>query len=87
MGNHFWEIHVVNEEFGESVGKIFIFSGASGLVGLVSASISGGGVMSIMSSGTKAILMCWAEDPDRLHQQHGFEALHTELNNKAREWK
>lgn len=55
-------------------------------VGLVSAAISGGGVMSIMGSGTKAILMCWAEDPDRLHQ-HGFEALHTELNNKAREWK
>ena len=59
----------------------------SGLVGLVSAGISGGGVMSIMGSGTKAILMCWAEDPDRLHQEHGFEALHTELNNKAREWK
>lgn len=56
-------------------------------VGLVSAAISGGGVMLIMGSGTKAILMCWAEDPDRLHQQHGFEALHTELNNKAREWK
>lgn len=61
--------------------------GACGLVGLVSAGISGGGVMSIMGSGTKAILMCWAEDPDRLHQEHGFEALHTELNNKAREWK
>ena len=56
-------------------------------MGLVSAAISGGGVMLIMGSGTKAILMCWAEDPDRLHQQHGFEALHTELNNKAREWK
>jgi hypothetical protein len=65
-------------------GSIACSSGLGG--GLVSAAISSGGVMSIMGSGTKASLMCRAEDPDRLHQ-HGFEALHTELNNKAREWK
>eukprot|EP00435_Cladocopium_sp_Y103_P040818 s2587_g11.t1 len=59
--------------------------GVCSLVGLVSAAISGGGVMGIMGSGTKAILMCWAEDPDRLHQEHGFEDLHAELNNKAPE--
>ena len=58
-----------------------------GLCALLSAGMSGRGVMAIMSSGTKAILMCWAEDPDRLHQEHGFGDLHAELNSKAREWK
>ena len=61
--------------------------GLCALLGLFSAGISGYGVMAIMSSGTKAILMCWAEDPDRLHQEHGFGDLHAELNSKAREWK
>ena len=28
--------------------------------------------MAVLSSGTKAILKCWAEGPDRLHQR-GFE--------------
>ncbi|CAE7380174.1 unnamed protein product [Symbiodinium sp. CCMP2592] len=59
--------------------------GLCAVLGLLSALISGRGVMAVLSSGTKAILMCWAEDPDRLHQR-GFGDLHTELKSKAREF-
>ena len=59
--------------------------GLCAVLGLVSALISGAGGMAVLSSGTKAILMCWAEDPDRLHQR-GFEDLHAELKFKAREF-
>ena len=56
--------------------------GLCAVLGLFSALISSGGVMAVLSSGTKAILKCWAEDPDRLHQR-GFEDLHAELKSKA----
>ena len=56
--------------------------GLCAVLGLFSALISSGGVMAVLSSGTKAILMCWAEDPDRLHQR-GFGDLHAELKSKA----
>ena len=46
--------------------------------GLLGGLLAGGGVMTIFSSGTKAILMCWAEEPNRLHEEHEFEDLHTE---------
>ena len=59
--------------------------GLCAMLGLLSALVSGAGVMAVLSSGTKAILMCWAEDPDRLHER-GFEDLHVELKSKAREF-
>eukprot|EP00438_Fugacium_kawagutii_P016720 Skav227664 [mRNA] locus=scaffold58:615270:615965:- [translate_table: standard] len=54
--------------------------------GLFGGLLAGGGVMTIFSSGTKAIIMCWAEEPDRLHQEHEFEDLHTEFNAKIHDW-
>ena len=60
---------------------------ASGLLGgLFGGLLTGGAVMSIFSSGAKAIIMCWAEDPNRMHEEHEFEDLHTEMNAKIREY-
>ncbi|CAK9017798.1 Protein PNS1 [Durusdinium trenchii] len=52
--------------------------------GLLGGLLAGGGVMTIFSSGTKAILTCWAEDPDRLHEEHELDDMHTEFNDKVR---
>lgn len=54
--------------------------------GLLGGLLAGGGVMTIFSSGTKAILMCWAEEPNRLHEEHEFEDLHTEFNAKIQDY-
>ena len=60
---------------------------ASGLLGgFLGGLLAGGAVMSIFSSGAKAIIMCWAEDPNRMHEEHEFEDLHTEMNAKIREY-
>eukprot|EP00434_Breviolum_minutum_P041449 symbB.v1.2.036869.t1/scaffold5310.1/size28534/1 len=60
---------------------------ASGLLGgLLGGLLTGGAVMSIFSSGAKAIIMCWAEDPNPMHEEHEFEDLHTEMNAKIREY-
>jgi len=41
------------------------------LMGFVGGAIGGGSAMTIFSSGTKAILTCWAEDPEPLKEEYG----------------
>ncbi|CAJ1327727.1 unnamed protein product [Effrenium voratum] len=52
------------------------------LVGLIGGFVGGGTALQIFSSGSKAILVCWAEDPDPLRENHEYEDIHTELNAK-----
>eukprot|EP00490_Sorites_sp_Unknown_P000591 CAMPEP_0114681390 /NCGR_PEP_ID=MMETSP0191-20121206/55319_1 /TAXON_ID=126664 /ORGANISM="Sorites sp." /LENGTH=518 /DNA_ID=CAMNT_0001959603 /DNA_START=55 /DNA_END=1612 /DNA_ORIENTATION=- len=56
------------------------------LGGFFGGLVAGGGVMTIFSSGTKAIITCWAEEPSRLHEEHEFEDVHTEFNAKVQEY-
>ena len=58
---------------------------ASGLTGLVGGFIGAGIVLRFFSSGSKSILLCWAENPIPLHEEHEFEHLHTELTAKIRD--
>eukprot|EP00438_Fugacium_kawagutii_P036786 Skav205342 [mRNA] locus=scaffold3444:527430:528614:- [translate_table: standard] len=55
------------------------------LTGLIGGFIGGGIILRIFWSGSKAVLLCWAENPIPLHKEHDFEDLHTELTAKIRD--
>ncbi|CAK9060690.1 unnamed protein product [Durusdinium trenchii] len=52
---------------------------------LVGGVLAGGTVLRLYSSGSQAMILCWAEKSTPLHESHGFEDIHTELQAKIRE--
>lgn len=59
---------------------------AGAIGGFLGGLFVGGTFMRIFSSGSKTILMCWAEEPRLLHQEHDFNDLHNEMNAKIRDY-
>jgi hypothetical protein len=50
------------------------------VVGFLSGMVAGGSAVGIISSGTKTILACWAEDPEPLRQTHS--EIHAEFESR-----
>mmetsp|Transcript_45294 Transcript_45294/g.105755 ORF Transcript_45294/g.105755 Transcript_45294/m.105755 type:complete len:528 (+) Transcript_45294:40-1623(+) len=68
-------------EAGET-GSPGVIGAVGALMGFVAGLIGGSCVMSIFTSGTKALLVCWAEDPAPLQEEYGD--MHEAISNKIR---